>query len=178
MRQVRLVGAWLLVVPFLWLAEPTPVLLAAGAVLAALGLAVRAWSAGVITKEKELAVGGPYAYTRNPLYVGSFLLGLGVALAGGKWYFVAVFLLFYAVIYGRTIGGEAALLERLFGDRYRHYAERVPLVVPRLTPYRPPEGAPPSSFTFSQWRRNREYEAGLGALAGFAFLAAKMWWMP
>lgn len=176
MRRVRLWGAWLLVLPFLWLADPTPTLLLVGALLAVMGLAVRAWSAGVIAKEKELAVGGPYAYTRNPLYVGSFFLGLGVAVAGGQWYFVVAFLLFYLVIYGRTIGGEAALLEDIFGERYRHYADRVPLVVPRLTPYRPEGETRPTSFTLSRWRRNREYEAWLGAVAGFVFLAAKMWW--
>lgn len=177
MRRLRLRAVWLLVVPFLLLARPTPGLMLAGGALAVAGLLLRAWAAGVIHKEKELTVQGPYAFTRNPLYLGSFFLGLGVTVAGGLWYFVLLFGVFYWAIYGKTIRGEAALLEELFGDRYRHYASRVPLVLPRLTPYRPPPGGHRASFTFERWRRNREYEALLGTVAGFAFLAAKMWWL-
>jgi protein-S-isoprenylcysteine O-methyltransferase Ste14 len=176
MRRLRLRAVWLLIVPFLWLARPTPQLLAWGGGLALLGLGLRGWSAGVIRKEKELTVEGPYAFTRNPLYVGSFLLGTGVTVAGGQWYFVVLFLLFYGVVYGRTIRGEAELLEGLFGDSYRHYAAHVPLVLPRPTPYRPPREGGRPGFTLARYRRNREWEALLGALAGFAFLAAKMWW--
>ncbi|HSR43372.1 MAG TPA: methyltransferase [Longimicrobiales bacterium] len=176
MRWIRLRAVWLLVIPFLWLARPTPELLAWGGALAALGLAVRSWAAGFIRKEKELTTGGPYAHTRNPLYVGSFLVGVGVTVAGGRWIFVALFLLFFVFVYGRTIRGEADLLEGLFGDRYRHYARHVPLVIPRLTAYRPPQEGR-AEFTLSRWRRNREYEAVAGTLAGFAFLAARMIWM-
>ena len=190
-RRIRLRAVWLLVVPFLWLARPTPELLAWGGALAALGLAIRSWAAGHIRKEKELTTGGPYAHTRNPLYVGSFLVGLGVTVAGGRWLFVVLFLAFFVFVYGRTIRGEAELLEGLFGEEYRRYARHVPLILPRPTPYRPEDasgtdpgddggsvgsgaGAP---FTLSRWRRNREYEALGGAVAGFAFLLAKMLWM-
>ena len=176
MRKLRLRSVWLLVVPFLWFARPTPELLAVGGILAVLGLAVRAWAAGHIRKEKELTVTGPYAFTRNPLYVGSFLLGLGVTVAGGEWIFVVLFILFYAFVYGRTIRGEASLLEELFGEEYRHYGQHVPLIRPRLTPYRAP-GRQTRPFTLERWRRNREYEAALGAVAGFAFLAVKMVWL-
>jgi protein-S-isoprenylcysteine O-methyltransferase Ste14 len=178
-RWLRLRAVWLLILPFLWLADPTPGLLAAGGALAAVGLALRAWAAGHIRKEKELTTTGPYAHTRNPLYVGSFFLGLGVTVAGGHWLFVILFLLFFVLVYGRTIRGEAGLLEEMFGPEYRHYAERVPLVVPRLTPYRAPddEGRGGRPFELERWRRNREYEALLGTVAGFAFLAAKMVWL-
>ncbi len=178
LRRLRLKGAWLLVVPFLWLARPTPTLLLAGAVLAALGLALRAWSAGVIHKEKELSTGGPYAHTRNPLYLGSFLIGVGVTTAGGRWAFVAVFVLFFAWVYGWTMRGEARLLEELFGERYREYARHVPMLLPRPTPWRAGSVAGATTgFTLARWRKNREYEALLGVVAGFAFLAAKMFWM-
>jgi len=175
-RKLRLRAIWLLIVPFLWLARPTPALMAAGGLLALVGLGARAWAAGHIRKEKELTTTGPYAHTRNPLYVGSFLLGTGVTVAGGRWYFVAAFAAYYFFIYGRTMGKEARLLEELFGEEYRHYAERVPLVRPRLSPYRAP-GKEPRPFALDRWRRNREYEALLGAVAGFAFLAIKMVWM-
>ncbi|MGD8321000.1 MAG: methyltransferase [Gemmatimonadota bacterium] len=174
MRRLRLRAVWLLVVPFLWLSRPTPRLLALGVVLGLAGLLVRGWAAGTIHKEKELTTTGPYAFTRNPLYVGSFLLGLGITVAGGHWIWPAIFLVFYLGVYGRTMVGESQLLTDLFQDRYRHYATHVPTFLPRLTPYRAP-GGEGGGFTFAQYRRNREWEAALGALAGFGFLAAKTW---
>jgi protein-S-isoprenylcysteine O-methyltransferase Ste14 len=174
-RRLRLRAVWLLVVPFLWLARPGPALLVLGGALAATGLGVRAWAAGTIHKERELTVTGPYAFTRNPLYVGSLLLGLGITVAGGHWGWPALFLLFYVLVYGRTMSEEKALLTDLFGDRYRDYATRVPAMIPRLTPYRP-EGTAEKGFTVAQYRRNREWEAALGALVGFAFLVGKWWW--
>ena len=176
MRRLRLRAVWLLVIPFLWLARPSLGLLMLGGAAAAVGLAVRAWAAGTIHKERELTVTGPYAFTRNPLYLGTFLLGLGVTVAGGHWGWPALFLLFYVLVYGRTMAEEKALLAELFGERYRDYAARVPAVIPRLTPYRP-NGAAGKGFTVAQYRRNREWEAALGALAGFAFLAGKWWWL-
>lgn len=176
MRRLRLRAVWLLIVPFLVFARPTPTLLAVGSTLAALGVLVRAWAAGTIHKEEELTTTGPYAYTRNPLYVGSFVLGTGVVVAGGQWIFAVLFLAFFAGVYGRTMAGEAELLTELFGERFRDYRRHVPAFLPRLTPYRAP-GAPSGGFTLAQYGRNREWEAALGALAAFAFLAAKWWWL-
>jgi protein-S-isoprenylcysteine O-methyltransferase Ste14 len=172
-RKVRLKAIWILIVPFLWLARPTPGTLTVGAALALLGAALRAWAAGTIRKERELSTSGPYAHTRNPLYLGSFLIGLGVTIAGARWVFVALFLAFFAVVYGAVIKKEARLLGELFGAAYADYARSVPLFVPRLAPYR---GAPGGGFTLERWRRNREYEALLGVIAGFAFLTAKLLW--
>ena len=178
LRRLRLRAVWLLVVPFLLLARPTPALLALGGALAALGAALRAWAAGFIHKERELSTAGPYAHTRNPLYLGSFLIGLGVTVAGGRWPFVLLFLGFFALVYGRTIRAEARLLEERFGARYVEYARHVPLFVPRPLPYRTGtmEGPTSGGFTVERWRRNREYEALLGVVAGFAFLALKLLW--
>lgn len=173
MRRLRLRAVWLLVLPFLWLSRPTLPLLVGGAVLGALGLFIRGWAAGTIHKEKELTTTGPYAHTRNPLYVGTFFLGLGVTLAGGQWWWPTLFLVFYVGVYGTTMAGEVALLTELYGDRFRTYAAHVPPLLPRLTPWREP-GVRGQGFTFSQYRRNREWEALLGALAGFGFLGAKL----
>ncbi len=175
MRKLRLKAVWLLIVPFFWFARPTPRLLLIGLVMAVVGACIRGWAAGTIHKERELTTTGPYAFTRNPLYVGSFLIGAGVTAAGGQWVFVVLFLLFYAGVYGRTMQGEAELLTELFGDRFRHYQANVLAVVPRLTPYRAPDGAG-AGFRWEQYRRNREWEAGLGVAAAFAFLAAR-WWL-
>lgn len=176
MRQLRLRMVWLIVLPFFWFAAPTPELLTVGCALAFVGLWIRGWSAGTIHKDQELTTSGPYAFTRNPLYLGSFFIGLGVSIAGGQWIWPAVFLGFYATVYRRTMAGEARHLAELFPDRYAEYAREVPGFLPRLTPYRP-SGGGTAGFQWSQYRRNREWEAALGAVAAFGVLALKAFWL-
>jgi len=166
---------WLLIVPFFWFASPSPLLLAVGIGLAALGLAIRASAAGFIHKDRELTTTGPYAFTRNPLYLGSFFLGLGITIAGGHPLFVALFVAFFAVVYTRTIRHETRQLQAVFGDGYSEYARHVPVFIPRLIPYRGTAAVPSAGFSGQRWKRNREYEALLGAVAGFAVLALRMW---
>lgn len=190
LRRLRLRAVWLLVVPFFWLARPTGMGLAVGAAVAMVGLALRAWASGVIRKEQELATAGPYAHTRNPLYLGSLLLGTGVSLAGGHWIWPLLFLAFYALVYGRTMAAEEALLAERFGDRYRAWAAQVPPLLPRWTAWREAPGGPggvsetatlagspnaaaSAGFTWSRYRANREWEAALGFAAGLGVLFAK-----
>jgi protein-S-isoprenylcysteine O-methyltransferase Ste14 len=175
-RWIRLRAVWLLAILFFWIARPTPTRLALGALVALAGLAVRAWAAGVIQKDTELAIAGPYAFTRNPLYLGSLLLGTGAVVAGGSWVFALVFVTFFVFVYGRTMKREEAVLEELFGDRYRRYASRVPLLAPRLPGYRSAD-EPGAGFSVARYWSHREYHALLGAVAGFALLTAKLFWM-
>jgi len=178
---LRLRVAWLLAVPFLLGAHPTIPLLLLGAVLATVGIAIRAWAAGTIEKERELATTGPYAHTRNPLYLGTLMIGTGVTVGGGRWEFALLFGLFFVFVYGRTIRSEVDRLAERFGDAYSAYARQVPLFVPRAVPYRAIPGREQLSahegFTLERWRRNREYEALLGVVAGFLFLVVKLVWM-
>ena len=175
MPGLRTRAAWLVVMPFLILARPTPPGLVVGAVLGALGLALRAWSAGTIQKQERLSTSGPYAFVRNPLYVGSFLIGVGLSLAGGHWIWVAVFVAFFMAAYAPTIANERRHLTELFGDRYLEYAARVPAIWPHLTPYRPADADSPGGFSWKRYARHREWEALLGAAGAWALLAAKMW---
>ena len=144
--------------------------------MGAIGLGVRAWAAGSIEKNRELATNGPYAYTRNPLYLGSFLLGLGVTTAGGQWVFMALFVAFYLSVYRATALREEAELEQAFGEPYRIYSAAVPFFVPRFSPYRGSQetGGAGRGFSVAQYVRNREWEAGLGAVAGYCVLVLKM----
>lgn len=176
LRKLRLKSVWLLLIPFLWFADPTPATLSVGLGLALVGLGIRALSAGHIQKDRQLTMTGPYAHTRNPLYLGTLVLGIGVTVAGGEPIFVVVFLLFFGLVYTRTMRSEARFLEREFGDRYRDYAGRVPVLLPRLTPYRARENGAAGRFSLAQYKRNREHEALLGAVAGFAFLVLRMYW--
>ena len=174
---VRTKSAWLIVVPFFLLAGPTRASLAIGAVLSLVGLALRAWSAGTIHKGETLTTSGPYAFIRNPLYVGSFLIGAGLAIAGGSWLWLVLFLGFFAAVYGPTVAAEAARLTEKFGHRYVEYSAQVPAFIPRLTPFRGAGGQSAAGFEWSQYQRNREWEALLGAAAAFAVLWLKMVWL-
>lgn len=172
-KRVRLRSMWVLVPLYLIFARPSPPLLWPGLVLAVAGAALRTWAAGVIRKKKELATGGPYAYTRNPLYLGTFLIGTGLAVAGGRLSFVVAFFVLFGIIYGWTMRAEERDLYERFGREYDAYARSVPLFVPRVTPYRPPE--PPSTrFDIQRYLNHQEYQAAVGVLIGFLVLAAKM----
>ena len=175
MRTLRLKLVWLLVIPFLWFASPTPSSLLAGFALGVVGLAIRAWAAGTIQKEAQLTTTGPYAYTRNPLYIGSLVLGVGITLGGGRLAWVGLFLGFYLAVYTRTMAGEVRLLAELFGERYEHYAGHVPAFLPKLTPYRAPDGTG-EGFSLGRYRRNNEWEAALGFALVFGYLAVR-WWL-
>jgi hypothetical protein len=161
------------------MARPSPDGILWGLAIAALGLALRGWSAGTIAKDERLAVGGPYAYTRNPLYLGSLLTGLGVALSAGHWWWPALFVLWFGAVYAPTMAKESQTLAESFANEYHEYVANVPQFIPRLTPYRarasrsPETDGPSSGFTWARYRRNREWEAALGATAAFAILASK-----
>ena len=139
------------------------------------GLVVRGWAAGVLAKDRELAVSGPYAFTRNPLYLGSFVIGGGAAVAGGRMWMGAVFLAFFAWAYRRTMARESGRLEERFGEGYRRYRNAVPPFLPRLIPYRPPpDGASgPTRFSLARYVHNREWEAALGGVASMGLLSLK-----
>jgi len=180
LRRLRLRAVWLLVLPFFWFSTPTLALVTIGAAIAGTGLLVRAWSAGTIYKDEGLAVTGPYAFTRNPLYLGSFLIGLGVTIAGGHWLWPGLFLLFFVPVYARTIRGEEAYLGATFPAAYAAWAAAVPRVVPRVTPWRgspdmsgPASDPAPAGFSRAQYLRNREWEALLGSVSAFVLLAIK-----
>ena len=158
---------------FFLLAEPLPVTLAVGGVIAVAGLLVRAWAAGHIRKNAELATSGPYARTRNPLYLGSFLIGLGFTVAAGRPLLLgALFAALFLGIYLPVMRVEAATLGGLFGGDYERYARAVPLFFPRLTPY--DAGVEKHSrFDPSLYMRYREYRAALGLGLAWCALALK-----
>ena len=175
LRRLRLRAVWLLIIPFYVFSAPSANLLWWGAGMSAAGLSLRAWAAGCIRKDCELATTGPYAHSRNPLYLGSFLLGAGVTIAGGQWVFGVAFFALFLLVYRATALREATELEVRFGEGYRAYAAQVPAVLPRITRYQS-EGSdsPRGGFSRARYLRNREWEAALGAIAAFGLLALKL----
>jgi protein-S-isoprenylcysteine O-methyltransferase Ste14 len=171
--SVRVGAAWGLAIPYLLLSHPTWFSLLSGVVLGASGLIVRGWAAGSIDKSRSLATTGPYAHTRNPLYLGSFLIGIGLGVAGGHWIWPLAFLVLFTLIYVPTIRNEAARMGELFGPPYAEYAARVPAFVPRATPYRG-SSADEGRFEWRRYLRHREWEAILGVAVVFGILMIKM----
>ena len=157
---------------FFVLGRPVVLTLAIGGTVALIGLAIRAWASGYLRKNDELATSGPYAHTRNPLYLGSFLIGLGFSVAAGRWYLDLLFGALFMGIYFPVMRVESATLRKLFGERFERYQRAVPLFVPRLSPYRDQETGR-AKFDVSLYRRYREHRAALGSIAAWTVLALK-----
>lgn len=153
---------------FLWLAKPTAASLIVGGFVALCGLAVRAWAAGHLRKNRQLAVSGPYAYVRNPLYVGTLTAGIGFSLAAAHAVVGVAAVIFFLALYLPVIEEEEAHLRKILKG-YGEYEKRVPRIVPALRArYR--SEAP---FSAALYRGNREYEAALGFAAGMSVLLWK-----
>jgi protein-S-isoprenylcysteine O-methyltransferase Ste14 len=157
---------------FLWRARPEWWSLAAGSAVALGGVAIRTLASGHVKKNEELATTGPYAYTRNPLYLGSIVIGCGFALASLRWEIAAGLLVLYTLIYVPVIRGEEAFLGGRFAG-YADYCARVPRLLPRLAAG--PEGR--SQFSAALYLQHREYNSLLGTLALIAALALRKSWM-
>jgi protein-S-isoprenylcysteine O-methyltransferase Ste14 len=156
-------------IAYLVFSQPTGWLLVLGGTVALLGLALRAFAAGCLDKNSTLATGGLYAYTRNPLYLGSFIMGLGFSVACGSWILGGIFVAFFLLIYSLVMRREAAFLRQQFGEAYARYAAQVPVFFPTLRALPVSERA----FRWERYRKNREYEAALGYLAALVFLFLK-----
>ena len=155
---------------FLFFARPSTWTLIIGGAVAAPGLLLRAWASGHLRKNEALATTGPYAYTRNPLYLGSFLIGLGFTIAAGQILLIVIFLVMILGIYLPVMRVESATLAELFGKRYVRYAKEVPLLFPRLSAYRKQHG---TGFDRTLYLRYREYRAAIGMVIAWALLLLK-----
>ena len=157
---------------FIVLAQPSFRTLVVGGAVSILGLIVRAWASGHIRKNTFLATSGPYAYTRNPLYLGSFLLALGFTIGAGRWWLGFPFAALFLGIYLPVMRVESATLAEKFGADYQHYAAEVPLFIPRFKRFclSSPETG---KFDSRLYMRYREYRAALGLLLAWGILAIK-----
>ena len=154
------VGYALAIVVF-WLARPTLDSIALGAAIGAAGLLVRGLAAGYLRKREALATAGPYAYTRNPLYVGSAILAGGFAVACRSWPAAALVSVYFSVFYIAVMRREEQELRRQYGAAFEEYAARVPLFFP-VSWKTAGTGEGARSFSWQQYARNREYQAAIG----------------
>lgn len=143
----------------IWLADPTPRMLGIGAVVALLGEAVRVWAAGHLEKGREVTASGPYGWTRHPLYAGSTLIGIGLAIASASAVVAAIVLGYLAVTLTAAIRTEEAHLTEKFGAAYPEYRAGRHSVARR--------------FSLERAMRNREYRAAIGVLVVLGILLWK-----
>lgn len=171
-RRIRVPLGFAFAVFFFWLARPTPLFLGLSVVLVGSGLLLRGYAAGYVKKNAELTVTGPYAHTRNPLYLGSMLIAFGFALAARSVWIAAVLALLFMVIYIPVIRSEEEYLRSAFPG-FDAYAAQVPRLLPRLVAARK-ETAERGEFSRALYRKHREYNALIGAASMYAALILKM----
>jgi len=143
-----------------------------GVGIALVGLLVRGYAAGYLRKHKQLATSGPYAFTRNPLYLGSLLLALGFSVASYSWISAALLAAYIGLFYPVVIRREQTELQSLYGAAFVEYASRVPAFWPRLSP----ASSGKENFSWDLYRQNREYEAAIGLAVAMTILCALMLW--
>src|ERR1039457_7270465 len=131
--RLRVPGGILIVIVFAWFSSPTPQSMDIVVPLSLLGLALRAWAAGCLAKNQQLATGGPYAYRRNPLYIGTLLVAAGLAVSSCSIGLAGLFTAVFPLVYLPVIQNEEQHLRKIFPE-YAGYAERVPALIPRLKP--------------------------------------------
>ena len=166
--RLRVTSGFILVVAFAWFSHPDVKSLALGLPVSVIGLLLRAWATGHVEKNIRLAESGPYAYVRNPLYLGTLLVAAGFVIASRRWLLAVLFGAVFLLIYLPAIELEEQHLRKLFPS-FAAYAERVPALWPTLNPVRGDQ-----RFRRELYVRNREYQALIGLASGAALLAAKV----
>ncbi len=162
--RLRVAAGFVMLAAFAWFSHPTAGTLWLGIPLSLCGLALRAWAAGHLAKNQRLAQSGPYAATRNPLYLGTLITALGLATAGDSLGLGLLFVAIFLLVYLPAIELEEQHLTAILPG-YREFAARVPLLAPRW-----PESWGPDAFSAALYLKNQEYQALIGWLAAVAWL--------
>jgi protein-S-isoprenylcysteine O-methyltransferase Ste14 len=170
-RRIRVPTGFAFAALYLWLARPSWRWMALGAGLIIPGLLIRALASGHVQKNEQLATTGPYAYTRNPLYLGSLVLAVGFAVAARSWWIGGIVITLFLAIYLPVIRSEESFLRDHFPE-FNEYARQVPRLLPRLGAFRGNGG----SFSWQLYWKHREYNAALGASAMIVALGIKLMW--
>jgi protein-S-isoprenylcysteine O-methyltransferase Ste14 len=183
--RLRFLPWYLLGGAALAVSPPSGVGLAVGLPAVAAGAGLRGWGAGHLVKTDRLAVSGPYAHLRHPLYAGTLLIAAGLGLAAGRaawWALPCLALWFFALYFPRKERIESARLERRFGEPYRRYRVEVRALLPRLRRWRPEAGVSASVERGAHWARrryldNNEHATAAAVLLGALLLAGRWLWL-
>jgi protein-S-isoprenylcysteine O-methyltransferase Ste14 len=170
-RRIRVPMGFGLALFYMWIARPSWTSIAVGTLVTIPGILLRALASGHVKKNEELTTSGPYAYTRNPLYLGSLIMAIGFAAAARSGWVLLAMVLMFVVIYVPVIRAEENFLRQKFPD-FEEYARGVPRMLPRLTAFK----RGPATFSRQLYWQHREYNAVLGTAAIMAILIAKLLW--
>lgn len=174
-KRIRVPLGFAFAIFFLWMARPSLLFMALSLLLVVPGVCLRAYASGYVKKNAELTMTGPYAYTRNPLYLGSMLIAFGFALASRSiWITIALAVLF-AIIYVPVIKGEEAFLRSTFPE-FDAYSRRVSRLLPRLGRAALQNDAG-GGFSSALYKKHREYNALIGAALIYAALALRLYFL-
>lgn len=167
--RLRVPSGFLLLAGFAWLSRPSLLSMLIGLPISILGLWVRGWAAGHLAKDRQLATTGPYAYLRNPLYVGTLIVAAGFVIAARDMFLGIIFFFVFLLAYLPAIELEEQHLRKLF-PAYNFYAARVNRLFP-LSKWK----ASHARFSWSLYLSNREYKALFGFVFATAWLMLKFW---
>lgn len=166
--RLRVPFGFLIGIAFAQLARPDGTSLAIGLPVSAIGLLLRGWAAGHLRKNQALAQSGPYAWLRNPLYLGTLIVAAGLVIAARRWELAMLTAAVSLLIYFPVIALEEQHLRKLF-PAFAEYERRVKMLVPRL-----PRVKAAEHFAWPVYWRNQEYKAAAGFLIGAAYLIWRM----
>ena len=166
-QRLRVPIGLVLAAAFVWLSQPVLPTLLLGFPVALAGLAVRAWAAGHLRKNQQLTVSGPYAFVRNPLYIGSMMMIVGFFILLGQSGFVWLFAGAFSLIFLAAVKNEERMLAAQYGAAWTAYAAATPRFIPRRLI------ATTGKWSLRQWRHNREYQAVAATTLGL--LGLQLW---
>ncbi len=153
-----------------FLAAPNFLSMLGGIIITGAGLLLRTWACGHLRKEKELTTTGPYSYTRNPLYFGNMILGIGVVVGSRSLWILGYFILYFLIFYSIAVIKEKEKMKKLYPEQYNEFSQKVPLFFPSLKSAYPLKK---NNFSWSFYNTNREYRALIGAILFWLIMLAK-----
>ena len=170
-RRIRVPLGFGFVVLYFWLARPSWQSIVLGSALISPGLLIRALASGHVRKNEQLTTSGPYAHTRNPLYLGSLLIGIGFAVASRSPWVAVLLVVMFVAIYVPVIQDEERFLRGRFPE-FAEYERRVPRMLPRIHPAR--IDGERGEFSFDLYLKHREWNALLGAAGMIVILILEL----
>lgn len=166
----RISSGFVIVLIIILISKPTFTSLITGAALGIMGLIIRAWSAGHLTKNKSLTTSGPYRFTRHPLYFGNSLLGMGFIISSNSIYGLILFIIYFLLFYIPVIKLEEKKMDNFFPDKFKEYKDKVPILFPGFKPFK---NSSNEKFSWFLYFKNKEWRASIGSIIIWSILIIK-----
>ena len=168
-RRIRVPVGFAVAALYLWLAHPSWRSILYGSMIMVPALLLRTAASGHVKKNQEVTTSGPYAYTRNPLYLGSMILMIGFGVASRNLWLAVSLVIVFIALYLPVVHDEESYLRGRFPE-FEDYSERVPRIFPRPRA----KGTSSAPFSADLYRKHREYNAALGSVSMIVLLILKL----